>query len=45
MHRIYGLRFAWHWHIICARVHMNSPSRIGDWWLVLKFHMLIIVKN
>lgn len=46
MHRMYGVHFAWHWHIVCARVHISSHSRIVEFGgLLLKFHALIIVKN
>ena len=46
MDRMYGLNFAWHWHVVCVHVHLRSHSGIVELGgLLLKLLALVNVKN
>ena len=46
MHRVYGLSFAWHWHVLCVRVHLRSHfGTIESSGLLLKLPTSVSVKN
>ena len=46
LHRMYGLSFTWHLHVVCVHMHFNHHSRIVELGgLLLKLHVLVSVKN
>ena len=46
LHRISGLNFAWHWHVVCVHMHLKNQSRsVESGGLLLKLPSLVSMKK